>query len=970
MKILYYTMVYFIVGSVYFAQSNVIKEGNQYYFADRIIVKYKTKPALLNKSTTSFYSKFNIESTSPTFSKTQNTPSKEEIELEKIFTLKFSSPYNPIFLAKEILRNKNIEWAEPHYLYELAYDPNDPIYNDQDTFKVEHLNVIKANAAWDINKGSEDIVIAIIDTGVDWLHEDLAANIWLNSHEIENNGIDDDENGYIDDVRGWDFGGDDGTPDNNPNEDRADHGTHVAGLSSAVTDNGIGVASIGFKSKLMPVKTSRNDLRNDLGTALIAYGYEGIKYAADNGADVINCSWGGYNKSSASQAIIDYAISKGALVVAAAGNDNSSNNFYPSSYEGVLSVGATSFVDQKPSWSNYGTKLDVTAPGVGIYSTWLNNNYVKKQGTSFASPITAGLAALVKSQFPNFTPLQIAEQIRINSDNVDEINPGYTNKLGKGRINAFKALSNITSKSVRLSKVEFIEIGDNDGIFESGESIEIKPEFTNYLNPVSNLEVNLSSSYSKVNILNNGGSVGAMNTLQTIAKSNDFLKIEILPDPATDIEVDLLLEYSDGSYSDFEWMTISINPTYQIHTTDNLAITFNSSGSIGFDDYPGNTKGGGLSYNGGPNLLFEGALVYGNSASSIMNCARDVNGDKDTDFEFVTPIVINFETGLINKLSYSKFNDLKALPKSMGIETEFYSYSLLGSENADYIIVRYALTNTKNQEINNFYIGQYYDFDMDDTSYDDDVVAFDTENNFGYVFDDDGDPVDTHIGLAFLSSDSVNYFAMDADGEDNPTVSWDGFDDNEKWIALTSGKNFSSSGPNDISVLISGGPYTLLPNEKQEFDFLIAAADNLEQLRETVNRAREKYSLLPTDVELEEPLLSTRFSLEQNYPNPFNPSTTIKYSIPANSVILSGAKNPQDFSSQSSKTVAPPNDIINVSLKVYDILGREIRTLVNEHQKPGNYQVEWNVQNLSSGIYFYQIKIDGWSDIKKMILLR
>ncbi len=943
MKRLIYVIIYIILGSVYIAQPNVINDGGQYYFADRIIVKYKNQTALLSKSTSSFYSKFNIESVSTTFTNSQKESSEKEIELAKIFTLKFSTPYNPIYLAKEILKNKNIEWAEPHYLYELAFDPNDPVYNDPDTLKVEHLDVIKANAAWDISKGSEDVIIAIIDTGVDWLHEDLAANIWVNSDEIENNGVDDDGNEFIDDIRGWDFGGWDGTPDNDPIEDRADHGTHVAGLASASTNNGIGIASIGYKSKIMPVKTSRNDLRNDLGTALIAYGYEGIKYAADNGADIINCSWGGYNKSSASQAIIDYATSKGALVVAAAGNDGSSRNFYPSSYDGVLSVGATSFVDQKPSWSNYGTKLDVTAPGVGIYSTWQNNSYVKKQGTSMASPITAGLAALVKSQFPNFTPLQIAEQIRINTDNVDAINPGYTNKLGKGRINAFKALSNNTSKSVRLSKVEFIEIGDNDGIFESGETVEIKTELTNYLNPISNLQVKLTSTYSKVNVLNDGGSIGAMNTLQTITASNDFLKIEILPDQATDMEVDLFVEYSDGSYSDFEWITISINPTYQIHTTDNLAITFNSSGSIGFDDYPGNTKGGGLSYKGGPNLLFEGALVYGNSASSIMNCARDVNGDKDTDFEYVTPIVINYETGLIDKLSYSKFNDFNALPKSMGIETEFYSYSLFGSENADYIITRYALTNTKSQAINNFYIGQYYDFDVDDTSYDDDVVAFDNENNFGYVFDDDGDPVDTHIGLALLSSDSVNYFAMDADGDSNPTVSWDGFDDNEKWIALTSGKNFLSSGPNDISVLISGGPYTLLPDEKQVFDFLIAAADNLTRLTETITNAREKHSLFPPDIKIGEPLFPIEFSLDQNYPNPFNLSTTIKYSIKEDGM---------------------------VNLSVYNLLGEKIIQAVNEFKTKGIYTLNFNASNLSSGVYFYKISVNDFTSVKKMVVTK
>lgn len=936
--------------SINLAQSNVIKDGDAYYFADRIIVKYKNSQPSLSKISNQFANKFGITEEIETYSNIKDE-STESNELKKIYTLKFSSPYNPIHITKEIKKQKNIEWAEPHYLYETTYDPNDPVYNYTgiDTLKFEHLDVIKSKQAWDINQGSENVIIAIVDTGVDWLHEDLIDNIWINPGEIPDNAIDDDNNGYIDDIRGWDLGGLDGTEDNNPREDRSDHGTHVAGLASAVTDNGIGIASIGFNSTIMPVKTSRDDLRSNLGTALIAYGYEGIKYAADNGADVINCSWGGYNFSFAAQEIIGYAISKGALVVAAAGNDNSKNIFYPAGYQGVLSVGGTSYVDQKASWSNHGTKIDVTAPGVNIWSTWQSSPlYRSTSGTSLSSPITAGLAALVSDQFQDYTPLQIGEQIRVNSDIIDEKNPNYRKKLGYGRINAYKALTNTNSKSVRITNIGLIEIGDNDGIFESGERIRIKTEFTNYLNPITNLQLKLSTENSNVEVAKNGGSIGGLNTLQTFITDETFFEISINREAEKDIEVELLLSYSDIGYSDYEWITISINPTYQIHTTENLSITFNSSGSIGFDDYPNNQKGEGLKYKDGPNLLFEGALMYGASANTIVNTARNVNGDKDNDFTYIIPVSISNEESEIDKISYSKFHDFNADPKSLGIEIEFYGYNFKGNDAADYMIIRYALKNTTNDVINNFYIGQYYDFDIDDSSYDDDIAAFDFENNFGYLFDDDGDPVNTHIGLALLSSDSVNYFAMDADGESNPTVSWDGFDDNEKWTALTSGKDFTASGPNDISVVISAGPYILLQNEKQEFDFLIASADNLMQLRETVSIAREKYNLLPTDVEFEESLSPTKFSLEQNYPNPFNPSTTIKYSIPLDE------KRETEY----------------VHLMVFDILGKEVAVLVNENQKPGNYEVKWNAENISSGIYFYQLRVNGLSDIRKMILLR
>ncbi|MCB9258433.1 MAG: S8 family serine peptidase [Ignavibacteriales bacterium] len=254
-----------VIVSINLAQSKIIQDGDTYYFADRIIVKYKNSQPSLGKISNQFANKFGITEETETYSNIKDE-STESNELKKIHTLKFSSPFNPIYIIKEIKKQKNIEWAEPHYLYELTFDPNDQVYDTlvtyEDSLKMMHLKVINAKQAWDINQGSEDVIIAIVDTGIDWLHEDLADNIWNNPGEIDNNGIDDDGNGYIDDIRGWDFGGLSGTPDNNPNEDRADHGTHVAGLASAVTNNGIGIASIGFNTKLMAVKTSIDNIRN------------------------------------------------------------------------------------------------------------------------------------------------------------------------------------------------------------------------------------------------------------------------------------------------------------------------------------------------------------------------------------------------------------------------------------------------------------------------------------------------------------------------------------------------------------------------------------------------------------------------------------------------------------------------------------------------------------------------------------
>ncbi len=263
------------------------------------------------------------------------------------------------------------------------------------------------------------------------------------------------------------------------------------------------------------------------------------------------------------------------------------------------------------------------------------------------------------------------------------------------------------------------------------------------------------------------------------------------------------------------------------------------------------------------------------------------------------------------------------------------------------MFIRYVFKNTTDTVINNFYAGQFWDFDIDETSYDDDIVAYDNVNNFGYALDNDGNPVTTHIGLALLFSDKYNFFAMDAEGTNDSIISWDGFSDSEKWKALSSGLSFTSAGPSDISVMISGGPFSLEPNKKFEVDFLIAAGDNLFDLTNSILRAKNKYNELPTGIK-EENIIISKFNLEQNYPNPFNPSTTIKYSIPN----------------------IEAKDFVSVQLKVYDILGREVITLVNEKQRSGNYKVIWNGQKNSSGVYFYRLKFGNQVKIRKMLLLK
>jgi len=348
-----------------------------------------------------------------------------------------------------------IAWAEPIYLY-YTDDilPNDPGFNQQ-----WHLhNVgqtggtidadIDAPEAWQITTGNPSVVIAIIDTGVDWDHPDLAANIWINQGEWgdgkESNGIDDDGNGFIDDYHGWDFvsvdassvylGEDPGPPDNNP-MDFHGHGTHCAGIASAVGNNEVGITGVSWGCKIMPVRAGYKD---SLGRGVLRSDdiVAAINYAADNEANVISMSFRGPYYSEAERTVIEYAFGCGVTLIAAAGNSGSYLKGYPAGYDEVIAVAATDENDRAAWFTSWGSWIDVAAPGVNIYSTYFDNSYATFSGTSMASPLVAGITALCLSYNPDLTNAQIAQVLRSTCDFLNA-----SRYVGIGRVNAESAVN-------------------------------------------------------------------------------------------------------------------------------------------------------------------------------------------------------------------------------------------------------------------------------------------------------------------------------------------------------------------------------------------------------------------------------------------------------------------------------------------------------------------------------------------------
>lgn len=346
--------------------------------------------------------------------------------ISKVYGLYGESKLCEIFV-NSIGLDTMLDYVELNPDYRIYFTPND--------FATSQYNLTKISAknAWNYAKGISKIKVAVVDDAVELNHSDLKNVIWNNLNEIAGNGIDDDLNGYVDDVVGWDAADGDNDP-NPPSSPGFDHGTHCAGIVGAETNNNNGIASIGFGISLMAVKISSSS------SGFIINAAKGVEYAIINNASVISMSWGGAGFSRTYQLLFDLAASNDIVCVAAAGNSSSSSKFYPAGYNNVIAVASTTSTDAISSFSNYGNWIDVCAPGSSIYSTITNNFYGTKSGTSMACPLVSGLCGLLRSKNPTFSAIKIENCLKNTCDNINSVNPSYVGLMGFGRINAENAV--------------------------------------------------------------------------------------------------------------------------------------------------------------------------------------------------------------------------------------------------------------------------------------------------------------------------------------------------------------------------------------------------------------------------------------------------------------------------------------------------------------------------------------------------
>lgn len=414
---LWITLVAVLEGEC-FGQARDI-DSKQGFRSGEIIVKIRDElPSVSREMTTNIMNtgsrnlnmlnqQFGVTKVEPVFKSRSGRQLLQDSRFANVLLLNLGEDVDEKTALQAYISLEEVEYAELNYLYYIFAMPNDAFLSSQYALYSPSYQGINAIGGWDLEQGKNSIIIAIIDTGIDYTHEDLAGKV----------------------IRGYDFV----NGDYDPRDDHG-HGTHVAGVAGAIANNGRGIAGVCPGCSLLAIKVVSADGSGD--NASIA---NGIANAVSHGAQVINLSLGGLDRSSTIKLAVEQAYQSGAIIVAASGNDGSGVSLYPAAFPEVIAVGATDRYGDHASFSNYGSHLELVAPGQTIYSTLPGNSYEAWNGTSMACPHAAGLAGLLFSQNPTLTNQQVRQVMAATAQDLGSA--GRDSYFGYGRINALSALT-------------------------------------------------------------------------------------------------------------------------------------------------------------------------------------------------------------------------------------------------------------------------------------------------------------------------------------------------------------------------------------------------------------------------------------------------------------------------------------------------------------------------------------------------
>ncbi len=789
-----------------------------------------------------------------------------------------------------------IECAAPWCVAELAGEPNDPMIDRQ-----QMLKTIQAFDAWDVEAGSDTVIIGISDSGLMMDHEDLRDKLFARTTEIPDNGIDDDGNGFIDDYRGYNFCA---TPETgnygNATNARNSHGTGVGGICAATVNNGVGISGVVKNCRIFPLRTMPD---NSTG---IVYGYESIMYCALNGIHVVNCSWGSQSQSCIDQDVVAYAIARGTAVVAAAGNHNSAAPFYPASYRGVLGVGVTNPGDGVIEMTGRGPTVDVMAPG---HDSWTTNNdggYFGFCCTSGSAPIAAAIVAMVRSKHPALSPTEACAIVR---DAVDE--RPWTSiperidalLLPRGRVNALRAVTALpdTLVSIEVDSVT-IRTSRADGRWSVGDTIHAEVHLHNVLAPWS------IDTQQLVALVHSGAPGLRPVTEETNVKlfadrdahvnlpSFAFV-VERETDTAEYAIVDL--RGGDGNNRDIiRRVSFAIIPAPAFTTLANSRVRV----SIGDRARIGNTdlargQGVGFTYDQWCGQLFEGGLMV-SANGRVVDAVRAVRGANDhfrPQKRFTEP-----------EASRGIVTDADA-PDSMrlGVQVELDWH--LDTEQA-LLTVDATVTNHSSTSLHNLAVAWFYDWDLGIQP-----ANNRTDRNGAQQMVYSIDPMQPTVLLEAWSyhSDATAILC----GIDN-TTTYGGFPASRKLALLTDPDGEQYDGVNDVAAIV-GMRFTspVPPGHRRMFRHIVAM-DTSWMGAQTI-----RYSLYPESAPVDTLLAGVQ---------------TNAYPVPTDDVLYV----PSGFITFSPATY-----------EIYDALGRMVKQITMENVTGGEVILTVDVRDLPIGAY-------------------
>lgn len=789
-----------------------------------------------------------------------------------------------------------IECAAPWCVAQLMGEPNDPQRDRQ-----AMLAVIKVFEAWDVEDGSDTIVIGISDSGLMQPHEDLTDAIAARRGEIPDNGIDDDNNGYVDDYRGYNFCAElgMGTPGNtwHPNDS---HGSGVGGIVGATVNNSLGIAGVANQCKIFPLRTMPDNIRG------IVYGYESLLYCAVNNVDVVNCSWGSQSRSCIDADVIAYTIARGTAVVAAAGNHGLPTPFFPASYRGVLGVGVVNSRDDVIAMSGHGPTVDVMAPGHDTWTTGNDGGYMGFCCTSGSSPIAAAIVALVRSRHPELSPLEACAVVR---ESVDPSPWFYvpstidTMLLPRGRVNALRAVtaepSSIVSVVYDTVHLSAVSGAQRWGV---GDTLNVMPWVINVMGQwqLDRMRVVavVGASANAVELLDDDIPAG----LQFIPNQRTALpqfrmRVTRATDDIAYAIVDLYGQRIAGE-SVVRRIAVPLTPAPAFVTLANedVRVSIGDHGRIGNTDLE-RGQGDGFTYRQWCGQLYEGALMI-TANDRVVDGARALRGHND-HFTAVKPFLAPFPKRAV-------LTDDNA-PDSVriGVEVELNVYL---DPDAAVLVIDAVLTNTSDTALHNCGIGWFYDWDLGSQP-----AKNTTWSDGSGCWVASTDPLSPVVALNVYSSVSDGVPVLNS--IDN-TTTYNGFSQARKQWLLTSPVPVTYDGVNDIAAIV-GMRYTnpIPPGHRRMFRHVIVMDTSTLGVITLRNRG---YPTDPAD---------SVFAGEPGTPFP----------VPANDYI---------YIPSGSITVSP------ATFAVYDAQGRRVDEVTFETVAGGQILVVLNVSRLPAGVYY------------------